>query len=163
MNVRCTAMLALMPVALIACAGASTTASRPKRADPELITREQIQAGNFHNAYDAVEALHANWLIVRNVTPSTGQGLPQPSRSDTGRVVGSSGRPIDADRSAPGMNAGIQVYVDGNRIGGVQELRRLATSGVYSIRRYSATESQTRYGVGHSNGVIAVATGPDKP
>ena len=61
------------------------------------------------------------------------------------------------------MNAGIQVYVDGTRVGGVDALRRLPTMTIFSIRRYTGTEAQTRFGVGHSNGVIAVTTGSDKP
>jgi hypothetical protein len=32
-----------------------------------VITREQIQRHNFRNAYDAVVALHPNWLVTRGV------------------------------------------------------------------------------------------------
>ena len=48
-------------VTTIACTpGGHTSASG--RVDRELITREQIDQNHFTTAYDAVEALHSNWL-----------------------------------------------------------------------------------------------------
>ena len=44
----------------------ATSKSATKAAtDPNVITREQMREHNFTNAYDAVAALHANWLQKR--------------------------------------------------------------------------------------------------
>ena len=44
-----------------ACASSGTSGTR-SRSDSSLITREQIDEHHFTNAYDAVAALHSNWL-----------------------------------------------------------------------------------------------------
>ena len=50
-------------VASSACGSAgSSTASRTDRS---VITQEQIAQHHFTNAYEAVEALHSNWLITK--------------------------------------------------------------------------------------------------
>ncbi|HEY5489689.1 MAG TPA: hypothetical protein VIK25_00740 [Gemmatimonadaceae bacterium] len=46
------------------CAGGPAVASGT-RTDPTLITRAQIQDSRFATAYDAVRALHSNWLTAR--------------------------------------------------------------------------------------------------
>ena len=56
------AVLALLVFAP-ACAG-RRPANRPAQ-DRNLITREQIVEHRFNNAYEAVEALHSNWLSTR--------------------------------------------------------------------------------------------------
>jgi hypothetical protein len=47
-----------------ACATRSA-AGRRVGADRNLITREQILEHRFNNAYEAVQALHSNWLATR--------------------------------------------------------------------------------------------------
>ena len=143
--------------------------TRPTKRNTDVITRDQIAGKNFQSAYDVVEALHGNWLRVRNVTASLGEGAggertgapADTSRAARPQVIQQ--RPIDDGRTPPGMNAGIQVYVDDVRVGGLQELRRISANSVYSIRRYIGSEAQTRYGVGHSNGVIAISLQPESP
>jgi hypothetical protein len=149
-------------ILLSACGGRAGREAGSGRSNPALITREQIEKGRFTNAYDAVEALHNNWLIVRNVTPAlnTGNEPPPTRQTPLGPV---STQPVEANRAAPGMNAGIQVYVDAVRVGGVEELRRISTQTIQSIRHYTAQEAQVRYGIGHSNGVIALSTSRDAP
>ena len=57
------ARLALLcTLALPACATAAT-GSGGGRSD--LITQEEMQSHHFLNAYEAVQALHANWLVKR--------------------------------------------------------------------------------------------------
>ncbi len=57
--VRLAAILViLMP---LACApGAARSSVRT-----DLITQEELERGHFRNAYEAVQALHANWLLSR--------------------------------------------------------------------------------------------------
>jgi hypothetical protein len=150
-------------ILLAACGGqAGREAGTARGSRSEIITREQIEKGRFTSAYAAVEALHNNWLIVRNVTTSLGAGKEAPPTRQTpaGPVVT---QPVDENRAPPGMNVGIQVYLDGVRLGGVEDLRRISTQSVQSIRHYTAQEAQVRFGIGHSNGAIVVATTRDTP
>lgn len=50
---------------LLAAACGRTTAAGQPGGDRDLITREQIEAHQFTNAYQLVEALHSNWLRAR--------------------------------------------------------------------------------------------------
>ena len=50
---------------IVGCASSGTSTSSAPRTDPMLITREQVVTGNYRNAYEAVQALHAPWLISR--------------------------------------------------------------------------------------------------
>ncbi|HEU4995641.1 MAG TPA: hypothetical protein VFT29_12525 [Gemmatimonadaceae bacterium] len=163
----------LVLLAAVACSSASsTTETRPARAPrpaSDLITREEIEtrAKGLSSGYEIVEALHGNWLRARSGTGSAGRTtLPAPAqRTDSGArnpystMTGSSTR--DTLRSELGAPAGIQVYLDGIRMGGLGELKRIPAQGIHSIRHYTGTEAQTRFGPGHSDGVIAVSTRPD--
>jgi hypothetical protein len=51
--------------AFCACASTRGSSGTTPRTNRDLITREQIQDHRFHNAYEAVEALHSNWLQTR--------------------------------------------------------------------------------------------------
>jgi hypothetical protein len=158
--------IGVLALALTAASSTTPRASRPGARSPDVITREQIAGKSFQSAYDAVEALHHNWLLLRSVTSSLGDGGAGRAPADTTRGARPQTidqRPIDEGRSPPGMNSGIQVYLDDVRVGGVQELRRIPANTVHLIRRYTGVEAQTRFGVGHSNGVIAVSTQPPQP
>lgn len=52
----------------------------------------------------------------------------------------------------------IMVYVDGNRMGGVEMLSTVATIAIEEIRYYSPSEAHSRFGLNHTNGAIAVTT-----
>ena len=56
--------LAVLLLLLAAPACGARPSSKPA-PDRTLITREQIIEHRFNNAYEAVEALHANWLSTR--------------------------------------------------------------------------------------------------
>ena len=58
-----TPIIVAVLVASVGCGGAR--ASTPARADRSTITQEQILEHHFTNAYEAVEALHSNWLIAK--------------------------------------------------------------------------------------------------
>ena len=55
----------------------------------------------------------------------------------------------------------VQVYLDNNRLGGVETLRGIATSQISYIRYYDGVTASGRWGLGHGQGVIYVSTGPD--
>ena len=51
---------------LVASSGCGSARSSPTpRTDRSIITQEQIAQHHFTNAYEAVEALHSNWLITK--------------------------------------------------------------------------------------------------
>lgn len=50
---------------LLTSACASTQNAAGPRADRNVITLEQIRQNGYRNAYEAVEALHAPWLVSR--------------------------------------------------------------------------------------------------
>ncbi len=54
---------ALMAVIGYGCAP-SATMSRPRR-DFSMISHEDLVSTHYNSAYDAVQALHSNWLITR--------------------------------------------------------------------------------------------------
>ena len=58
----------------------------------------------------------------------------------------------------PGENGGIQVYFDGTRMGGIDQLKNIRPSDVYSIRRINGVDAQARFGIGHSGGVLYVSS-----
>jgi hypothetical protein len=55
-----------------ACAGRQS--GNTPAPDRDLITREQIQRHRFNNAYEAVQALHANWLSTRGTDSFSNPG-----------------------------------------------------------------------------------------
>jgi hypothetical protein len=58
------AALILLLLSTAAC-GARSGSSAGGRADRNVITQEQIRQSRFNNAYEAVQALHGNWLQAR--------------------------------------------------------------------------------------------------
>lgn len=113
------------------------------RLSPDAVSAEQLRAHpDLSSAFMIVEALHSVWMRERGVRP-------MPAR-----------RIQDGERSVAGENGGVQVYLDGHRMGGVETLRGIPTKGVYSIRHLDGIQAQARFGVGHSEGVIWIATQP---
>jgi hypothetical protein len=122
------------------------TRDKIARETVDVVAWDQLHAHpELSNAYTIVEALHSNWLIERNIAPPSG---------------GVRSFVPEGARSVAGENAGVQVYLDGHRLGGVQLLRNIPATAVYSIRHLSGTAAQARFGGGHSYGVIYVATLP---
>ena len=58
------AALVLLFLSAAAC-GARSGSNSGARADRNVITQEQIRQSRFNNAYEAVQALHGNWLQAR--------------------------------------------------------------------------------------------------
>lgn len=57
------ALISVLAVSLACASGGAATTSG--RQDSSLITRAQITQYQYRNAFDAVQALHANWLTVK--------------------------------------------------------------------------------------------------
>jgi hypothetical protein len=52
----------------------------------------------------------------------------------------------------------LQVYLDNQRIGGVEELRNIAPLSVLSVRYYDPIAAAARWGMNHGSGAIYVLT-----
>jgi hypothetical protein len=98
-----------------------------------MITVEEIQRSGAMNAYEAVERLRPFWLRSRNATSS--RGVP----------------------------ASILVYLNGNRLGGIDMLRRLEVIPVTSIRYMDAAAAKSLPGLAslRVEGAIMVSTTRD--
>ena len=122
----------MRPIVLlfIACAlsACASSGARPSRSS-DVITAEEIERASVSNAYDAVARLRPAFLRGR------GQSSIQNPGSDL---------PI--------------VYVNGLRTGTIDNLRNIPAQDVQQIRFISATDATTRYGTGHTGGIIEVTT-----
>ena len=99
-----------------------------QHADQNIITREEIEQNHFRNAYEAVVALHSNWLVRK------------PKSASNGRVVG-----VRVDQNSMCCEPGDVL--------GVIEAQR-----IQYIRYWDPASATVRWGVGHTNGVIQVST-----
>ncbi|MEP6621796.1 MAG: hypothetical protein ABJE47_20885 [bacterium] len=139
----------ILPCAMPVVAHAQDPVPDVQRPTSELITREQIVGQKYQNAYDAVEGIHSNWLSTPMLAPTPGQ-----QKDTSGKAQYAS--EFTGGRSRAGENGGIQVYLDGSRIGGIAELRSISSATIYSIRRIRGTDAQARWGIGHGAGVLYV-------
>lgn len=131
---------ALVIVTLTACASggapgaapgspAAAAAAAPKaRQDQQLITRDVILGTQYTNLYDVVQALRSNWLRQR------------------------------VSSSASGKVEVLVVYLDNQRIGGVEELRRIVPSSVSTARYFDPITASARWGLDHGAGAIYIVT-----
>jgi hypothetical protein len=121
-------------------AGSSTSTSKSSRRDRTVITEEELKQTNASNLFEAVQRLHPEWLIARNGATVAGS-----------RSAG----------AATGAND-VQVYLDTQRAGSVDMLKQITTTRATTLRYYSASEAQARFGNGNLNGVIQVVTAPGR-
>ena len=131
----------MIAVTLVACAGSGAPAARsagtagsaprPVRGSLNLITNSEIEtAGNdVISAYELVQRLRPGMMRARNQT---------------------------AGNVGEGNAFGVIAYADEVRLGDVEQLRTVMRGTVREIRFVSATDATTRWGTGHSNGVIQV-------
>jgi hypothetical protein len=121
--------LLLLPAA--ACGSRSTSAgSSAPTARRDIIAREELDRGQWANAYEAVRNLRPQWLRVR-------------------------GR--DTINSEPGT---VQVVLDDVRLGGVESLRTLPLTGVVYFQWMDGISASQRWGTGFGNGAIVISTRP---
>ncbi len=110
-------------------AAPTTAAASPRaRQDQQLITRDVIIGTQYTNMYEVVQAMRSNWLRVKTSSSASGKG--------------------DV----------LQVYLDNQRIGGVDELRRIVPSSVASARYFDPIAASARWGMDHGAGAIYIVT-----
>ena len=139
----CVAVLGATACASSGSTASAATSSGPK-ASPNLITADEISRVNVQNAYEAVQKLRPTMLRQRQVASANGQGgvsEKMPPVTGTGVTAGN-----------------VVVYMDGTRLGDAEQLRSIAASSIASVRYFSASEAQTKWGSGNPGGAIEVLT-----
>jgi hypothetical protein len=99
----------------------------PLSGGSDLITRADIDRGQWRNVYELVRNLRPRWIRTRGVT------------------------------HLPGQAGGVQVYVDGTRLGGVDLLRDLPTAAIQNLTWVDPISAAGRWGPNHGDGVIEVS------
>lgn len=92
----------------------SSTASGNTKPSPNRISKAEINATSASSAYDVVSQLHPDWL--------------RPPRSSMAGTLGATKTASTSVRAPL-----VLVYLDGVRLGGIDELRSLSASSVMSI------------------------------
>jgi hypothetical protein len=108
------AKASLLAAALLAACASSTPQPRIRESAPDYITSVEVAATPVSNAYDLISRLRPEWLRTR-----------------TGSIRGNTPNQI------------VAVYLDDARIGDIQTLRTLSTSGIASLRYYDAARAAT--------------------
>ena len=111
---------------------AAEASKRPLRGSLNHIPNGEIEAAGVDliNAYDLVSRLRPSMLRMRNQTAG----------------------------DASGSIMGPVAYIDDIRLGDPELLSTVMRATVREIRYISATDATTRWGTGHSNGVVQVFT-----
>lgn len=142
-------LLGAIALAAIGCGGGAGGSARPEtgtgggaisaapstsrtRGAANVITEAEIGASAYQNALEVVQNLRPQMLIPRG--------------------VGSDATGLSA-ASIP-----IIIYMDDVRLGEPSSLTNIPASRVKEIRFMNARDATTRYGTGHSSGVILVTT-----
>ena len=142
-------LLGAIALATIGCGGGAGSPARPAtgtgggattaapsttrtRGAANIITEAEISSSAYQNALEVVQNLRPQMLIPR--------------------AVGSDATGLSAT-SIP-----IIIYMDDVRLGEPSSLTNIPASRVKEIRFMNARDATTRYGTGHSSGVILVTT-----
>jgi hypothetical protein len=119
-------------VAVILLAGCVACASAPANGGTnlQLITQQEIEKTNAHNAYEVVRKLRPNYQVGRrNITINTPQ-----------------------DRTTP------DVYLNGQLQGPTEMLASVPVSSIAEIRLYHAGEVSPQWEQNSPSGLIAIKT-----
>lgn len=126
-------ILSFLSISVTVCLfGCSSGHANRASAPPEqrnLITYEELQTVTSADALDAIRALRPHWSRARASTLRSGGGMTLP-----------------------------EVFVDHQHFGPLESLRQLRTESIQEIRFISAPDATTRYGTGHTGGIIYVLT-----
>lgn len=123
-----------------ACGGGTPApegAPRPARGNANLITEQEIAAGSYQTALEAIQNLRPQMLIPRASTM-------------TGNAAGSS--------TMEATSVNVVIYLDDVRLGEISALSTIPAQRVREIRYVNARDATTRYGSGHGSGAILVVS-----
>ena len=123
-------MLVAVLVLFASACGGGSRLGGPRSQSDPITILEIEERGPFNSLYDLVQILRPRWL-----------------------------RSQGPDSFISGQGA-VQVHIDGNWIGPVQNMRNLAAHGVTSLRWLDPVDAAARYGLDHGHGAIVVSTAP---
>jgi hypothetical protein len=124
---QATFLCALALLLVAGTVGCAASGERGPARNPDLITRAEIEASSTRNAHDLVQQARPRWLSSR------GASSLQQSGGDL---------PV--------------VYIGEQRHGGLETLRGFDTDGIETLRYINAANATTRFGSGHTGGVIQI-------
>ena len=141
---RASALLVSLTIVMSACSGSAntgaTTGAAPVqgpakiRRQANVISEEELNQNNARTALMAVQQLRPEWIRGRGAS-SLGNA------SD--KTVG----------PAP-----VLVYLNNQKLGGLQELEAFSVNQIKSLRFINASDATNRWGTGHGGGVIEITT-----
>jgi hypothetical protein len=123
-----TAILRPAVFLLLSACAAHTPAGTRLAPDRSVITQQEILEHKFETVYDAIQALRPAWLQTRGTN------------------------------SINSTSTQIQVYLDSNRLGGIETLSTVNLGSVVYIRHYDGVAATARWGLDHGQGAIYVST-----
>jgi hypothetical protein len=130
MTIRTVLVAATLALTIAACGGSTPRAGQAgPGGDRNVILAEEIIQVENATAMDVVQRLRPHMLQRRGPTSISQQENTYPV-----------------------------IYIDGLRRGDINELRQIPASTVARIEYISAADATTRWGTGHTAGVIAVST-----
>ena len=118
----------MVPPAMLIMLAACASNRQAAAGHTDLNELSGEQIANFQNAWLAVRTMRSQWFL--------------------GRAPG--------DLNNAGGN--VRVFRDGIEVGGADTLQSMPTEGIAYIRFYDGIQASQRWGLGHANGVIYVAS-----
>jgi hypothetical protein len=122
-------------VATACAAGGSATAGSPtpdgeaqQQTRRTVITAAEIPEGTTETAYELVQRLHPDFLRTRVGSRSSNRDVPNPPN----------------------------VFVDGQRIGDISELRRIPASALSLIRSYTMEQAKQKFGMQYEAAALEI-------
>jgi hypothetical protein len=120
----------------------AVSASGGPKPSATLITADEIARVNVLNGFEVVQKLRPTMLRQRQIASANGQG-----------GVARGAPPIKGTDVASGQ---LVVYMDGTRLGDIEQLRGIAASSIATLRLFSPSEAQQKWGSNHPAGAIEV-------
>jgi hypothetical protein len=133
-------MFAIRTLLIIVALAVACTPRRPPDgsfASRDILQGVQLEDARATNAYEVVERLRPRWMRPRGTT----QLPPQ-------------------DGGLQFRENQVQVYLDDQRLGGIETLRGVEIAAVKYIQHYSEAQASARWGFNHAGGAIYVSTRP---
>jgi hypothetical protein len=133
-----TVLLAFAAAAQTGCAnglaGAPHSEAGATTRDHTVIVATDMESLQVANLYEAVEKLHPEWIRGRQTNRA--------SRDRDGQIL-------------PGQS---ELFIDGQRQGSIDLMRSMRVGDVTTVKFYSASEAQAKFGMGNMTTVIALTT-----
>lgn len=132
--------------------GTTRAPARPARAeapprDGSYLGEAEIRESQATNAYELIYNTRMQWLVTR--------GVNSVAESPRGQATGDF-----QIRVTPGRDK-IITYLDGVRLGGIEDMRDIPANVLTSARFLDTREATLRFGGGHAHGAILLSSEVD--